>query len=265
MADVLEKAKGTPVDPLLGNRLIGDLHSTPDPMRRLVDQDVYAMEWARKHAPTSEFSWMDQMIKDRQEQLRSELANADIILDALIRTKVNHQMRSRPDYATGKLAIEQWIPAMRCWLVNGLFDANTPTWEIVRALEAGDPTKKTAEEKLAEDREKATSIRAANEAAGDQKVKDVVAGLGDKRINQFIEVERAIQTGETITVREGDRRVIEKLVDGTKEAANRGDIESQQVLSRGGQFDNRACILPTTNPLRHRHRKELTGTHEKEA
>jgi hypothetical protein len=262
MGNVLDIAKGTPVDPMLGNRLVGDLHSSPDPMRRLVDQDVYALEWARKQAPAAEFSWIDDMVKQRQEQLRSELANADVLLDALLRTKVNHQMRSRPDYATGKTAVEQWIPSMRCWLVNGLFEPNTPTWEIIRVLEAGDPTKKTAEEKLAEDREDAAVIRKQNEAAGDQKVKDVVASLGDKRINQFIEVERAIQTGEQITVREGDRRVIEKLVDQTKKAAHQGDKESQEVLSRGGQFDNSTCILPTTNPLRHRHRKELTGTHE---
>jgi len=257
MADVLEIAKARPIDEFTGNRLVGDLHSTPDPLRRLVDQDVYALEWARQYAGPSEIPWIDMMIRQRQEQLRSELAKADLILDAMIRTRINHQMRCRPDSTNGKLAVEQWIPALRSWIVNGYFESNTPSWEIIRVLEAGDPTKKNAEQALAEARENAAAQRERNEAAGDQKVKDVVSSLSDKRVEQFVDVERALHTGENITVRGDDRRSIEKMVEDTRTAAHRGDAEAQQVIENKGVRDNPTCILPTTNPFRHRHRKEL--------
>ena len=251
-----------PVDGYTGNRLIGDLHSTPDPMRRLVDQDVYAMEWARTMAAPDQYSQIDEMIKTLTTVVRCSLEKADPFLDALVRTKVNHQMRTRPDLETGETIVEQWIPALRCWLVNGKFQPDVPTWEIVKVLQAGDPTKETPEEALERKRGEAAVQREKNEKAGDQKVLDVVNSLSDKRLNQFVEVERALQTGESITVREDDRRQIETLVENTRKAAAKGDKESQEVITNGGVTDNRTCILPPTNPFRHRHRAELEGKKE---
>jgi hypothetical protein len=48
---------------------------------------------------------------------------------------------------------------------------------------------------------------------------------------------------------------MEKLDEQTKKAAHSGDREAQSVLIHGRRDDS-TCILPTTNPLRHRHRKE---------
>lgn len=245
------------VDPELGNRLVGDLHSTPDVTRQLVDQDIYALEWAMGHALPSEKSWLLGLIEERKVQLESELAQSNVFLTAMLQQKVNHQLRSRPDFATGKICVEQWIPAMRCWLVNGLFDPTTPALTIIDVLQAGDPTRRTATEEVAQKREAAAHQREKNEAAGNQKVCDVVSSLGDKRISNFVEVEQALHTGENITVRGEDRRTIERLTEETREAADQGDKEAQQVIERGGQTDNRTCLLPSTNPFRHRHRKEL--------
>lgn len=247
------------VDQQLGNRLVGDLHSTPDAARKFVDQDIYALEWALGFALPSEKSWMEGMIKERRAQLESELAQSNVFLTTMLQTQVNHQLRSRPDFATGKIAVEQWVPALRCWLVNGLFDPTTPALEIIRVLQAGDPTRRTAEEEIAEKRTEAEAQRVRNEKAGDQKVADVVASLSNERVQNFVDVERALQTGENITVRGDDRRTIERLTEGTEKAARQGDQEAQQVIERGGVADDRTCILPTTNPFRHRHRKELEG------
>ena len=245
------------VDQELGNRLVGDLHSLPDASRRLVDQDVYALLWALPHALPSEKSWLEGLIKERMMQLESELAASNVFLTTMLQQRVNHQLRSRPDFATGKICVEQWVPALRCWLVNGLFPPTTPALEIIRVLQAGDPTRRTAEEEVAERREAASVQREKNEKAGDQKVLDTVAALGSHRIEQFLDVERALQTGENIAVRGDDRRTIESLTEATRDAAEKGDKEAQQVITQGGQADNRTCILPSTNPFRHRHRREL--------
>jgi hypothetical protein len=53
------------------------------------------------------------------------------------------------------------------------------------------------------------------------------------------------------------------LVSDTKRAAALGDPEAQSVLSRG-QSDTSQCLLPSTNPLRHRHRSEHSE-HKKES
>lgn len=249
------------VDQDLGYRLVGDLASQPNPDRRLVDQDIYALEWALPYAG-AEKPFLLEVMRLRRQMLEAELANANPFLDKMLQTQVSHQLRSRPDLQRDKIAVEQWIPALRCWLVSGYFDRSTPANIIINSLLAGDPRKKTATEALEESREEAAKIRAANEKAGDEKVIRTIEGLGGERIANFLQVEKALHTGENITVRGDDRREIESLVAKTAKAAESGDKEAQAVIERGGVADNRTCILPSTNPFRHRHRKELEGPKE---
>lgn len=237
-------------------QLVGDLVSTPDPQFWWRDADVIAFEWMRPYAG-AEGPFLEELIANRKAQLEAELANSNPFSNAMLRQHVSHQMRIRPDYQREKLAVEQWIPAMKGWMVNGYFPPNTEMLEIIRQLQAGDPTKKSATEALQEAREEAAKIRARNEADGDLKVKQAVADLGSDRIRNFVEVEQALQTGENITVRGDDRRTIEKLTENTRRMAEAGDVEAQAVIDRGGVKDNALCSLPTTNPFRHRHRKEL--------
>jgi hypothetical protein len=185
------------------------------------------------------------------------LARSSPFLTHILQTQVNHQLRSRTCSSTGQIVIEQWIPSLRCWLTNGLYPPSTPAAKIVSDLLAGDPTRKTADEELADRREASAAIREKNEKEGDDRVASVVSSLSSERVRNFVEVERALHTGETITVRGDDRRTIESLVESTKKAAIQGDGEAQAVLTRGGQADNPTCILSTTNPFQHRHRKEI--------
>jgi hypothetical protein len=241
-----------------GQKLYGDLHTAPKPERRLCNQDTYALEWIIPHCPPSESTFFRQVLADTQRLLAAELLQADPFLDAMLRHRMGRQFRSRPDRQRGKLAIEQWVPAMDCWMVNGYFDKDKPYGFIIDTLEAGDPRKKTAEEDLEDRREAAAEKRQANEKDGEQKVLAAVDSLTNRQVENFVAVEQALRTGENITVRGQDRNTIERLVDDTKKAAFSGDAEAQAVYTRG-QRDNPTCILPTTNPLRHRHRKELQG------
>ena len=236
------------------NQLVGDLSSLPNPHYRLVDSDIYAFQWALPYSG-SDRPFLESLIQERTRQLEAELAAADPLLNALLIRTVNHQLRSRPSFERSCIVVEQWIPALRCWLVNGYFPYGTPHSYIVSTLERGDPRKKTAEQDLAERREAAAKVQKANDDAHTLKVIDTVNSLGSERIERFIQVEKAMHTGETITVREDDRRQIESLYEQTRDAAHKGDVEAQQVLTRG-QRDNPTCLLPSTNPLRHRHRAE---------
>lgn len=234
------------------NKLVGDLSSFPNPHYRLVDQDIYAFQWALPFAG-SDRPFLEDLITERTAQLASELVSADPILNRLLITRVNHQLRSRPSFERSCIVIEQWIPSLRCWLTNGYYPFGTPYSRIVEDLERGDPRKKTAEEDLSEKREAAARIQKSNDDAHSLKVLDTVASLGNDRIQRFVEVEKALHTGESITVREDDRRQIEKLYEATRDAAHKGDAEAQSVLINGQQ-DNPTCLMPSTNPLRRRHR-----------
>jgi len=238
-------------------KLEGDLISRPKPERYLCNSDVYGLEWAIPHAG-AEAPFLRDILRQTQEVLRAELLQADPLLNAVLLNGLGPQFRSRPDFQREKVAVEQWLPALDCWMVNGYFDLHTPPHKILEVLWAGDPRRKTAEEEIAERREAAQKRRESNERASADKVLGAIDALTDKQVQNFVEVEQALHTGENITVRGDDRRRIEHLTESTRDAAYSGDVEAQRVLT-AGQRDNPTCILPTTNPLRHRHRSELQG------
>ena len=237
-------------------QLVGDLHSLPKPERRLCNQDVYALEWAIPHSG-GERHTLEGLIREAQSIIRAELLQSDPFLDGLLAAGLGSQFRSRPDFARGKLAIEQWIPSMDCWMVNGYFDFRTPYRTIVSVLEAGDPRKQTPSEHLEEVRAAAAAKRESNERKSTDKVLGVIDSLTSRQVENFVAVEQALHTGENITLRGDDRRRIESLVEQTKEAAHKGDREAQKVVTMGQQ-DTPLCITPNSNPLRRRNRKART-------
>lgn len=234
-------------------QLQGDLFSPPKPERRLCNQDVYALEWAIPHAG-AERPILEGLIREAQSLLRAELLQADPFLDSLLTTGLGPQFRSRPDFTRGKLAIEQWIPSLDCWMVNGYFDPRTPYHTIVETLEAGDPRKKTPSEHLEETRASAAARRESLDRASTDRVLGAVDSLTPRQVENFVAVEQALHTGENITLRGDDRRRVEHLVEETKKAAYRGDEEAQKVVT-SGQSDTPLCITPNSNPLRRRNRR----------
>ena len=235
-------------------QLYGDLHSAPKSERRLVNQDVYALEWALPHAG-AERPIMEALIKEYQDLLRAELLQSDRFLDAMLQHRLGPQFRSRPDFPREKIAIEQWLPAMDCWMVNGYFDRGTPYYHIIDTLEAGDPRKQTPKEHLEEQRAASAAQRGRNEQASTDKLRGVIDGLASKQVENFVAVEQALHSGDSIALRGDDRRKMETLEADTRKAAQYGDPEAQRVLTQG-QRDTKMCVLPSTNPLRHRHRSE---------
>ncbi len=239
-----------------GGRLYGDLHSAPNPARRLFNQDGYALEWIIPHSG-SDRAFFEQVLRDAQDLLRAELLQSDRHLDALLVQCLGLQFRSRPDFVRQMIAIEQWVPALNCWMVNGYFPHGSPLYHIISTLEAGDPRKQTPSEYLDEQRQLSAKKREANDAASTDRVLGAIDSLTSRQVENFVAVEQALHTGERITAHGEDLNTIERLVSDTKKAAAEGDAESRSVLTRG-QSDNPTCLLPTTNPLRHRHRSELT-------
>lgn len=230
--------------------LIGDLSSFPDYHRRLHDETVIGLSWLLENAnvPENEKSTLIQIICDRIAMLSSELDAAPPFLDALIKSQVSHQLRVRQDFERGQLAVEQWVPFHRGWLVAGYFDCDTSADEIIRQLRANDPRHNSADRILAETRGAAEVQRKANDAKGDERVMAAVDSLSSRALGTFLEVETALRTGETILAHGDDANFIESAQAKTKAAAKAGDIEAQRVLTVGGQHDTAACLNPGHNP-----------------
>lgn len=234
------------------SRLVGDLSSMPQREFRLVDQDVYGLMQAMPFAG-SEAPFLRDIIKERMAMLEAELRDPRChFLDHLVRQRVSHQHRARPDYQSDRIAVEQWMPSMRCWLVNGYFDWSTEVDEIVIALLAGDPRREDAVAALERKRQEAAARRAEIDQQNTDKVAAAVDSLSQRALDTFIQVEEALQSGDNITLRGDDLNQYEAMLQRTKAAAASGDAHAQRVLTQG-QSDDSACLLPSTNPLRHQH------------
>lgn len=237
----------------LDRNLVGDLESVPDPTRRLWDQEVYGLDFAIPYLALSEAVVVRGIITERMAMLDAELHDPRCrFLDQMVKREVHHQMRVRPDYQKDKVTVEQWVPALKAWIVNGYFDWATPSAEIIGILQAGDPRHQTASDALEERRGEAAKARAVNDAAGTEKVLAAVDSLSSRSLSQFIEVEEALQTGDLIHCHGDDLAQIEAMHDRTRHDAAHGDLHAQHVLTHG-QRDDSTCILPSTNPLTHQH------------
>lgn len=240
----------SPIPQAIGSEaLVGDLLSTPTRDRELWDEEVYALTYLMEsgRAPANEKDVLLGIISDRMAMLRAELAAAPKMLNQLIHDRVHHQLRAHPDFRKGGLVVEQWIPALRVWLVCGRFAEDTEGMEIVHQLQAGDPRHKTAREAYEESKAQAATRKAQIEEESSRRVLDTIADMSGKQLDQFIDVERAIKTGETIHAHGADLATLESLHDKTKKAAASGDIEAQRVLKHG-QRDNALCVNPGDNP-----------------
>lgn len=233
------------------HQLQGDLLSSPSPDRRLWSSEVQALDFLLQTAqvPQHQYDIVRGIIRDHMEIVERELASASPLLDELIRDRVHHQLRSRPSFEQGDIVVEQWVPALRCWLISGRWPSNTPAQQIVNDLLAGDPRRQSAEEANRGKRDLAATKRAENDAAAGSRIEAALDSLSSRALDQFIEVERALHTGETIRAHGDDANFIERNLESTKKAAASGDKTAQHILTHG-RGDNQMCVNPGDNPLK---------------
>lgn len=121
---------------------------------------------------------------------------------------------------------------------------------LIAALKKSDMQRETPAEQVARKREAAGRIQKQNEQAHTDKVLAAVDSLSSKQLKEFIAVEEALHSGDTIQSFGDDRRTIE--------AAQR---EKEAALARGEDIAvNNRCINPQNHPLKHkRKRRELVS------
>jgi hypothetical protein len=142
---------------------------------------------------------------------------------------IDPMLRARWDFTCDMWAIERWAEGkdeggltFNRWvfIAHRQFLDN----KLIHDLKKGDTWKdgKSPEQHLREKREEADRVKAANEAASNEKVLEAVDSLPADHIQRFVEVEEALASGERIHARGQDFDTLNRMQQSQKRALARG-------------------------------------------
>jgi len=178
-----------------------------------------------KWAP-SEIAHIERQLEDRKAQLASGLGSPLQIMWTLeVQRRVDSNCRVRHDPIHGWM-LDRWIEDLDCWHAIGyigtggrLEDGNvmddTVRPDLISFLHLHDMQRPGY---FVEKAAKSAAVRLANEKAATTKVLMAVDSMTDKRLKEFLQVEKAIQTGETVTMHGETLRQFEKMTEAGRQA-----------------------------------------------
>jgi hypothetical protein len=186
-----------------------------------------------------EVSAIRRQLDIRKQEIMGGLGSpSQIYWTARLRKEVDECCRVRRDPVEGWM-LDRWVEQLGCWhpvgyIGTGGHAERVPKMnqmgilvdtivveddkvrpDLVAFLKARDMRRPGY---IQEKRERAAKIQKDNEKAATDKVKAAVDSLSSKAISNFIAVERAIQTGETVTMHGQDMKSFERMTDAGKKA-----------------------------------------------
>ena len=184
-------------------------------------------------APT-EVATIQRQLEDRKAQILSGLGSASqIYWTAKVQRELDPNCRVRRDPVHGWM-LDRWIDDIDCWHPIGyigtggislqveldgkpvtIVDNDKVRPDLIGYLKAHDMQRPGY---FVEKAAKAAAIRLANEQAATTKVLAAVDSLSEKRLKEFVEVEKAMQTGDTVTMHGKTLAMFEKMTEAGKKA-----------------------------------------------
>jgi hypothetical protein len=201
---------------------------------------------------------------ERREMLHSGLACVPKVYQEQI-AAYEPLLRIRWDFWGGHYVVDRWIKENNAWMIvmKWIFPDETPrrlgpfsVAEMIDFLNQGDTHRfRNAKDYIEFKRVKAEKIREARDKESTEQVLEAVDRMSSKSIEQFINVERALHTGEKIIAHGSDEKFLDRVHAKTKEALAKGE-----PLDHPAAADN-----PGMNPLKYkrkynRKRKEIHET-----
>jgi hypothetical protein len=197
-----------------------------------------------------EIGMIRSQIADRKAQILAGLGSAAQIYWTLQVQKLDEYCRVRHDPVHGWM-LDRWIEDLCCWHPVGYIGAggrleddkvvgDRVRPDLIAFLKAHDMQRPGYVE---EKRAASEAIRDENERKSNEAVAAAVDRLTDRRIKNFIEVERAVQTGETI-VAHGET---ERMLDRMRQASFRAQQQPETADEAAAQ-----AINPDDHPLNQR-------------
>jgi len=136
---------------------------------------------------------------DRAEQVRAGLNHPTALYwTHRIQREIDDRTRMRWDFKCG-WTLDRW--ASGAWKVVGVLGFHYVMTNLIDYLRERDMQRwESPQAYLQYKRDQAHKVAMANEYRNTQKLLGVVDKMSDKQVKEFITVERAMQTGETITM-----------------------------------------------------------------
>lgn len=180
-----------------------------------LDEDVLCLQNLLRRGGWAphEVAMIERAAQMRSEQVRAGLTSyTSRYWTEKIKREIDDRCRLRWDFTNG-WCLDRW--ASGCWNIAGVFGHNhIRPWLIdyLRGCDMQD-TKRwpTPEDYINHKREQALRVRLANEYANTQKLLGVIDRMSDKQVKEFITVEKAMQTGETITLHGASHRMLTRM------------------------------------------------------
>jgi hypothetical protein len=212
-----------------------------------MDIEVSTLSFMLEHgqwAP-NEISKIRDQIDNRKAELMAGLGSASqLYWTAKIKLEVDDCCRVRRDPAHGWF-LDRWIEEVKCWQAVGYIGMGGKLEEVIDnspSFSSADPDGSIRKLRVIEDhvrpdlvfflkshdmqrpgyieekRAAAKAVKDENERLAKDKVLSAVDMLTEKRMKEFVSVEKAIQTGETVTMHGKSMEMFEKMTEAGKKA-----------------------------------------------
>jgi len=186
----------------------------------------------------SEVAIIERKIRNRRSQVEAGLSSPTSRHWTAQLQRLDALLRLRWDFKDGwviERAVEEW----ECWAICGTLGYRCVPINLLDIMRAGDMQRVGADEWLRQKREAAGKVRGDNEKRGTNAVLAAVDKLSDRRIKEFIEVERAVQTGDTIVAHGETERSLDRMRQASFRAQQQSDLH-----------DESQSLNPQDHPLR---------------
>jgi hypothetical protein len=208
------------------------------------NETLQMMQIADKIEPANR-SRFERQIEERKAMIRAGL-NRHPHIDEKIK-EFCPELRTRYDFERGKLVIEHFHPQTSWQMIGGgewpEDEKGNPlsAGEVIEKLKAGDMQRIGHVEYLKQKKDAAEKIQKRNDAANTEKVAAAVDSLSTKQVRQFIDVQNAIRTGETVVPLGDDAKFLDK--------AHVASKKHGKPTKKAVRNDQRAAMNPGQHPL----------------
>jgi hypothetical protein len=151
-----------------------------------------------------------------------------------LQQQVDPLLRLRWDERQGWV-VERAVYEWGCWAICGVLGMRCVPVHLVDILRAGDMQRYNPKEYLAMKRAAADTTRSANDAKGTDKVLAAVDRMSERRVREFVEVERALHTGEKIVAHGETEAMLARMTRASEQAGQTPEPEPVVVKGRVGK------------------------------
>lgn len=198
----------------------------------------------------AETAGIERQLRDRRSQVEAGLSHPTALHWTAQLQSLDKQLRLRWDFRQGWV-IDRAVPEWGCWAICGVLGFRHIPVNLLDIMRAGDMQRVGAKAWLEQKREAAQKVRDTNEKRSANAVLAAVDRLSDRSIKEFIAVERAVQTGETIVAHGATERSLDRMRQASFRAQQQSDLH-----------DESQALNPESHPLRQK--RKTGGKHVRE-